>query len=91
MIRSDLGGFGGQVICELGGAGREMQAGRLDHEAVNAVVSAAGHRVRRVRREWPARLSEREVEVLRLLAQARPELVCPLVLGTAAAVIPQAG
>ncbi len=48
---------------------RMMQAGRLDREAVNAVLSAAGHRVRAVRREWPGGLSEREVEVLRLLAR----------------------
>ena len=48
---------------------REVRAGRLDGEAVNAVLAAAGHRVRRVRREWPAGLSNREVEVLRLLAR----------------------
>jgi HD-GYP domain-containing protein (c-di-GMP phosphodiesterase class II) len=46
----------------------EVQAGRLDGEAVNAVLTAAGHRVRR-RREWPAGLTPREVEVLRLLAR----------------------
>jgi HD-GYP domain-containing protein (c-di-GMP phosphodiesterase class II) len=49
--------------------GREAQAGRLDREAVSAVLSVAGHRVRVSRREWPAGLSEREVEVLRLLAR----------------------
>jgi HD-GYP domain-containing protein (c-di-GMP phosphodiesterase class II) len=48
---------------------RMMQAGQLDREAVNAVLTAAGHRVRAVRREWPGGLSEREVEVLRLLAR----------------------
>jgi HD-GYP domain-containing protein (c-di-GMP phosphodiesterase class II) len=48
---------------------REAQAGRLDREAVAAVLSAAGHRVRAARREWPAGLSQREVEVLRLLAR----------------------
>jgi HD-GYP domain-containing protein (c-di-GMP phosphodiesterase class II) len=48
---------------------REVQAGRLDREAVNAILSAAGHRVRTVRHEWPGGLSEREVEVLRLLAR----------------------
>ncbi len=46
----------------------EVAAGRLDGEAVNAVLAAAGHRVRR-RREWPAELTPREVEVLRLLAR----------------------
>jgi DNA-binding NarL/FixJ family response regulator len=35
---------------------------------VNAVLRAAGHRVRR-RREWPAGLTPREVEVLRLVAR----------------------
>jgi HD-GYP domain-containing protein (c-di-GMP phosphodiesterase class II) len=46
----------------------EVRSGRLDGEAVNAVLAAAGHRVRR-RREWPAGLTPREVEVLRLLAR----------------------
>ena len=42
--------------------------GRLDAEAVAAVLRAAGHRVPR-RREGPAGLTAREVEVLRLLAR----------------------
>jgi HD-GYP domain-containing protein (c-di-GMP phosphodiesterase class II) len=46
----------------------DVRAGKLDGEAVEAVLSAAGHRVRR-RREGPAGLTAREVEVLRLLAQ----------------------
>jgi DNA-binding CsgD family transcriptional regulator len=46
----------------------EVAAGRLDGEAVDAVLRAAGHRVRR-RREWPAGLTPREVEVLRLVAR----------------------
>ena len=45
-----------------------VRAGRFDGDAVEAVLSAAGHRVRR-RREGPAGLTAREVEVLRLLAQ----------------------
>jgi len=45
-----------------------VRLGRLDGEAVNAVLGAAGHRVRR-RREWPAGLTPREVEVLRLLVR----------------------
>jgi HD-GYP domain-containing protein (c-di-GMP phosphodiesterase class II) len=48
---------------------REARAGRLDPEAVDAVLAAAGHRVRPVRRELAAGLSAREVEVLRLLAR----------------------
>jgi HD-GYP domain-containing protein (c-di-GMP phosphodiesterase class II) len=46
----------------------EVRAGRLDSEAVEAVLGAAGHRVPR-RREGPAGLTQREVEVLRLLAR----------------------
>ncbi len=48
---------------------REVRAGRLDSEAVNGVLAAAGHRVRSTRRELVAGLSEREVEVLRLIAR----------------------
>ncbi|HEX6654936.1 MAG TPA: HD domain-containing phosphohydrolase, partial [Candidatus Limnocylindria bacterium] len=44
----------------------EVTAGRLDGDAVDAVLRAAGHRVRR-QREWPAGLTGREVEVLRLV------------------------
>jgi HD-GYP domain-containing protein (c-di-GMP phosphodiesterase class II) len=43
-------------------------SGRLDGAAVDAVLRAAGHRVRR-RREWPAGLTAREVEIVRLLVR----------------------
>lgn len=46
----------------------EAREGRLDHEAVGAVLAAAGHGAGRVRRDWPAGLTDRQVEVLRLLA-----------------------
>jgi HD-GYP domain-containing protein (c-di-GMP phosphodiesterase class II) len=46
----------------------EARAGRLDSTAVESVLSAAGHRVRR-KPQWPAGLTSREVEVLRLLAR----------------------
>jgi HD-GYP domain-containing protein (c-di-GMP phosphodiesterase class II) len=46
----------------------EVRAGRLDAEACDAVLGAVGHRVPR-RREGPAGLTPREVEVLRLVAQ----------------------
>src|SRR5680860_107691 len=49
----------------------QVKAGRLDAEATGAVLEAAGHRAPR-RREWPAGLTAREVEVLRLLARANP-------------------
>jgi HD-GYP domain-containing protein (c-di-GMP phosphodiesterase class II) len=55
----------GEAAAELRA---DVRAGRLDPEAGEAVLSAAGHRVRR-RREGPAGLTMREVEVLRLLAQ----------------------
>jgi DNA-binding NarL/FixJ family response regulator len=45
-----------------------VRRGRLDAEAVEAVLAAAGHRVPR-RREGPEGLTRREVEVLRLLAR----------------------
>ena len=45
-----------------------MRAGRLDAEVSEAVLSAAGHRVRG-RREGPAGLTAREIDVLRLLAR----------------------
>ena len=45
---------------------RDVAQGRIDGGAADAVLRAAGHRVRR-RREWPAGLTQREVEVLRLL------------------------
>jgi HD-GYP domain-containing protein (c-di-GMP phosphodiesterase class II) len=43
---------------------READEGRLDPEAVDAVLGAAGHRVRDRPRELPAGLTERELEVL---------------------------
>jgi HD-GYP domain-containing protein (c-di-GMP phosphodiesterase class II) len=46
----------------------EARGGRLDHEVVEAVLSAAGHRTRQ-RRDGPGGLTAREVEVLRLLAR----------------------
>jgi DNA-binding NarL/FixJ family response regulator len=49
-----------------------VREGRLNGEAVDAVLGAAGHRVRRLRRDWPAGLTSREVEVLRLVARGFP-------------------
>lgn len=48
----------------------EAQPG-LDRDSVTAVLEAAGQRARRGRQPWPAGLSDREVEVLRLLARGR--------------------
>jgi HD-GYP domain-containing protein (c-di-GMP phosphodiesterase class II) len=46
----------------------EVRAGRLDGDAVEAVLGAAGHRTAR-RREGPNGLTAREVDVLRLIAR----------------------
>jgi HD-GYP domain-containing protein (c-di-GMP phosphodiesterase class II) len=46
----------------------EVRAGRFERSAVDAVLRAAGHRLRR-RRAWPAGLTAREVDVLRLAAR----------------------
>jgi HD-GYP domain-containing protein (c-di-GMP phosphodiesterase class II) len=46
----------------------DVEAGRLDPDAAAAVLTAAGHRVTS-RRERPAGLTAREVDVLRLLAR----------------------
>jgi HD-GYP domain-containing protein (c-di-GMP phosphodiesterase class II) len=46
----------------------EVAARRIDGDAADAVLRAAGHRVRR-RKEWPSGLTSREVEVLRLAAR----------------------
>jgi DNA-binding CsgD family transcriptional regulator len=46
----------------------EVRAGRLDEAAVDALLRATGHHVGR-RRNGPAGLTAREVEVLRLLAR----------------------
>jgi HD-GYP domain-containing protein (c-di-GMP phosphodiesterase class II) len=48
---------------------REVRAGRMDGGAAEAVLGAAGHRTRPVRRELPMGLTEREAEVLRLVAR----------------------
>jgi HD-GYP domain-containing protein (c-di-GMP phosphodiesterase class II) len=58
----------GRTVQEAVSALREeARQGRMDGEAVNAVLTAAGHRVRR-RPTLPAGLTSREVEVLQLLA-----------------------
>jgi HD-GYP domain-containing protein (c-di-GMP phosphodiesterase class II) len=46
----------------------EVRAGRLDGDAVSAVLAAAGHRAA-AKRSWPGGLTAREAEVLSLLAR----------------------
>lgn len=48
---------------------QEVRAGRLDSDAVKAVLTAAGHYTTPVRRERVAGLTQREIEVLRLIAR----------------------
>src|SRR5438552_18424517 len=48
---------------------RDTDAGRLDRGAVEAVLAAAGHVARRSRVERPMGLTDREVQVLRLIAR----------------------
>jgi HD-GYP domain-containing protein (c-di-GMP phosphodiesterase class II) len=59
----------------------DVREGRLDADATEAVLSAAGHRASK-RREWPAGLTAREVEVLRLLARgmSKKEIAAELVI-----------
>jgi len=56
-------------------AARELvlssEAGRLDREAVGAVLEASGQNARRKRLSWPGNLSDREVDVLRLAARGK--------------------
>ncbi|HTY71079.1 MAG TPA: HD domain-containing phosphohydrolase [Actinomycetes bacterium] len=50
----------------------EVRDGRLDGEAVNAVLAAAGRRAP-ARRQWPGGLTAREVEVLQLVARGQSD------------------
>jgi DNA-binding NarL/FixJ family response regulator len=47
----------------------ESAAGRLGRAEVDAVLATAGHRTGRLRAHYPAGLTEREVDVLRLLTK----------------------
>jgi HD-GYP domain-containing protein (c-di-GMP phosphodiesterase class II) len=49
---------------------REVEAGRLDARCVRAIADVAGHRQPALE-AWPAGLTDREVEVLRLIARGR--------------------
>jgi HD-GYP domain-containing protein (c-di-GMP phosphodiesterase class II) len=50
---------------------REAKEGRLDPDAVDAVLAAAGHRVSERPRDLPAGLTERELEVLLVLVRGK--------------------
>jgi HD-GYP domain-containing protein (c-di-GMP phosphodiesterase class II) len=59
-----------QIAAEVA---REVRSGRLDAAAADAVLTAAGHRSahRPARSRWPFELTDREVEVLGLIARSR--------------------
>jgi HD-GYP domain-containing protein (c-di-GMP phosphodiesterase class II) len=61
---------------------REARAGRLDSDAVAAVLDAAGHKRGRRTDLRPGGLSEREIEVVRLVADgcSNPEIAQRLVI-----------
>src|SRR5438128_2184357 len=48
--------------------GAEVKGGKLGHDAVDAVLAAAGHAEQVPRQAWPAGLSDREVDVLKLIS-----------------------
>jgi HD-GYP domain-containing protein (c-di-GMP phosphodiesterase class II) len=60
--------------CADDDAARTLQAdaeGKLDADAVACVLAAAGERAAPAPARWPADLTDREVEVLRLIARGR--------------------
>jgi DNA-binding NarL/FixJ family response regulator len=60
----------------------DVRAGQLDGDAVNAVLAAAGHDAALIRRDPPAGLTDRELEVLALVAQgcSNPQIANHLVI-----------
>jgi HD-GYP domain-containing protein (c-di-GMP phosphodiesterase class II)/DNA-binding CsgD family transcriptional regulator len=51
----------------------DVTSGRLDREAVEAVLAAAGEPSKHLRVAWPGGLSDREVQVLRLVAKGKSD------------------
>jgi putative nucleotidyltransferase with HDIG domain len=49
----------------------DVRDGRLDNDAVAAVIAAAGQTPSTRRHAWPAELTDREVDVLRLVSRAQ--------------------
>jgi DNA-binding CsgD family transcriptional regulator len=48
-----------------------VRSGQLDREAVESVLNAAGQHPTRSRSSWPADLTDREIEVLRLICRGQ--------------------
>jgi HD-GYP domain-containing protein (c-di-GMP phosphodiesterase class II) len=63
---------------------RDARDGRLDAEAVDVVLGAAGHRRKQRPRELPAGLTERELEVLRVLVRGESNQAIADTLGISA-------
>jgi DNA-binding NarL/FixJ family response regulator len=63
---------------------READEGRLDPEAVDVVLAAAGHRVPKRLRELPSGLTKRELEVLLVLVHGRSNQEIAAELGISA-------
>jgi HD-GYP domain-containing protein (c-di-GMP phosphodiesterase class II) len=63
---------------------REAHEGRLDPDAVDAVLAAAGHRPKPRVRELPGGLTERELEVLRVLVRGGSNQAIAVGLGISA-------
>jgi HD-GYP domain-containing protein (c-di-GMP phosphodiesterase class II)/DNA-binding CsgD family transcriptional regulator len=59
----------------------DVSAGRLDAKCVEAVLAAAGAAPQRTIRSWPGGLTDREVEVLRLMARGRSNREMSTALG----------
>ncbi|TMB80548.1 MAG: HD domain-containing protein [Chloroflexi bacterium] len=51
--------------------GAEVKEGKLAHDAVEAVLGVAGHGDTLRRKTWPSGLSDREIDVLRLISLGR--------------------
>jgi HD-GYP domain-containing protein (c-di-GMP phosphodiesterase class II) len=63
---------------------REVDEGRLDGDAVDAVLAAAGHRPRPRPRDLPSGLTERELEVLLVLVRGESNQAIAASLGISA-------